>query len=66
MSVTDRVYNALVTNGERLTAKQIAARFNVTNPYNPVYELRNEGHRIKTERTVNSKGEVKNKYRFVS
>lgn len=65
MSVTDRVYNALVVNGESLTAKQIASRYKVANPHNPVYELRNEGFRIRLLENTDSKGRVTRKYRYV-
>lgn len=60
----DRVFEALVVNGEQLTAKQIAARYNVANPHDAVYQLRMEGYPIYLNRHVDSKGRVTQKYRF--
>jgi hypothetical protein len=60
----DRVYEALVVNGEQLTAKQIAARYNVANPYDAIYQLRMDGYPIYLNRHVDSKGRVTQKYRF--
>lgn len=60
----DRVYEALVLNGEELTAKQIAARYNVANPHDTVYQLRMEGYPIYLNRHVDTKGRVTQKYRF--
>jgi hypothetical protein len=60
----DRVFEALVVNGEQLTAKQIAARYDVANPHDAVYQLRMEGYPIYLNRHVDSKGRVTQKYRF--
>ena len=60
----DRVFEALVVNGQQLTAKQISARYNVANPYDAVYQLRMEGYPIYLNRHVDSKGRVTQKYRF--
>lgn len=60
----DRVFKALVLNGEQLTAKQIAARYNVANPHDAVYQLRMEGYPIYLNRHVDTKGRVTQKYRF--
>jgi hypothetical protein len=60
----DRVFEALVVNGEQLTAKQISARYNVANPHDAVYQLRMEGYPIYLNRHVDSKGRVTQKYRF--
>ena len=35
----DRVYDALIVKGEKLTAKQIAYRYNVANPYDTIYKV---------------------------
>lgn len=59
-----KVYEALVLNGEELTAKQISARYNIANPHDAVYQLRMEGYSIYTNEHKNSKGHVTNKYRF--
>ena len=63
-SAIDRVFEALVLNGEELTAKQIANRFNVANPYDTVYTLRMEGYTIYLNERTNSKGRVTQKYRY--
>jgi LEA14-like dessication related protein len=60
----DRVFEALVLNGEELTAKQIAARYNVANPHDTVYKIRNRGYAIYLNECVNSKGRVTQKYRY--
>ena len=60
----DRAYKALVLNGEMLTAKQIAARYNVANPYNIVHTLRMEGYPIYLNQHTDSKGRVTQKYQF--
>jgi len=49
-------------SGSQLTAKQIASRFNVVNPYDLVYRLRNDGFRVRSLETTNSKGETKPRY----
>ena len=49
-------------SGSQLTAKQIASRFNVVNPYDLVYRLRNDGFRVRSLETTNSKGETKLRY----
>lgn len=64
LSKVDMVYNALVRNKEKLTAKQISARYGVANPYDTVYTLRMEGYAIHCEEYVDSKGRVTNKYRL--
>lgn len=60
----DRVFEALVVNGEKLTAKQISARYNIANPHDAVYKLRMEGYPIYLNRHVDTKGRVTQKYRF--
>lgn len=62
-SVSNRVLSAL-QSGERLTAKQISARYGVANPHNVVYNLRNQGYAIYANERTNSKGEVKSFYRL--
>jgi len=63
MTQTARVLTAL-QNGEELTAKQISSRFNVANPHDVVYQLRNQGYCIYLNEKTNSKGVVKGKYRI--
>jgi hypothetical protein len=63
-TATNRVFEALVLNGEELTAKQIASRYNVANPHDVVYNLRMEGYSIYLNQRTDSKGRVTQKYRF--
>ena len=58
----DKVYNALVQNKVKLTAKQIASRFGLSNPYDAVYTLRQEGFPINIKSYTDTKGRVSNKY----
>lgn len=63
-TATNRVFEALVLNGEELTAKQISSRYNVANPHDIVYNLRMEGYSIYLNQHKDSKGRVTQKYRF--
>jgi hypothetical protein len=63
-AAVDRVYEALVVKGEKLTAKQISARYNIANPYDTVYTLRMEGYPIYLNTHKDSKGRVTQKYQF--
>lgn len=63
MTQTATVLNAL-KNGEELTAKQIAARYSVGNPYEVVRTLREQGYAIYLNSRKDSKGRVTNKYRL--
>ena len=60
----DRAYKALVLDGEKLTAKQISARYSVANPYDVVHTLRMEGYPIYLNPHMDSKGRVTQKYQF--
>lgn len=60
---TEKLYNALVRNGEELTAKQIASRFNIANPHDAVYDLRQNGYAIYLNEHEDSNGRVTKKYR---
>jgi len=62
MKKTDLVYNALVLNREELTAKQIASRYDISNPYDAIYNLRMNGYPIHCNKRTNSKGDIKHKY----
>ena len=64
MTKTDRVFEALVVNGEQLTAKQLASRYDIANPHDAVYQLRMSGYPIYLNKHTNSKGHVTHKYRF--
>jgi hypothetical protein len=57
LSKTDRLGLALA-EGAQLTARQIAARFRVANPYDMVYNLRNNGMNIELNSRLNAKGET--------
>lgn len=63
MTKTARVLNAFL-NGEKLTAKQIAARFGAGNPHEIVRSLRSKGYAIYLNEHTNSKGNTTNKYRL--
>jgi len=65
MTIKARVLTAL-ENGDRLTAKQIAARYGAGNPGEVIRQLRMDGYPIFLNRVANSKGEVKGKYRLGS
>jgi Helix-turn-helix domain len=61
-SRTSKLYRSLILKRERLTARQIASRYRVANPYDLVYRLRNEGHEIYSDKIVNSHGKVVTQY----
>jgi hypothetical protein len=63
MTAIDRVFDTLLVQGKELTTKQIAARYNVANPADVVYRLRSEGYDIYTNKRVDTKGRVSQKYR---
>lgn len=57
-----RLIEAL-TNGEELTAKQIAARFRISNPTAAISDIRlDHGYAVYTRRNVDTKGRVTTKY----
>ena len=64
MTKVAKVYKALVIDGEQLTAKQLAARYDIGNPHDAVYQLRMEGYPIYCNKHKDSKGRVTHKYRF--
>lgn len=59
----DRVFEALVNRGEELTATQIKTRYNISNPHDAVYQIRQMGYAIYLNEKTNSKGEKVAKYR---
>ena len=65
MSVTKqaRLLEAL-QNGEQLTAKQIAARFDIANPTATVSDLRFSGFAVYANKHTDTKGRVTTKYRL--
>lgn len=64
MSKIDKVYTALVEDRERLTAKQIAHRFSLANPYDAVYKIRRKGYVVNLDAHTDTKNRVKLKYSF--
>ena len=61
-------YNRLLTtmrSGTELTAKQIAARFRISQPYHLIYRLRENGFQVELVEKTNSKGQSMNFYRLV-
>ena len=63
MTKIDMLRNALVS-GEKLTSAQITARYGLQNPRAAVHALRHtHGVAVYNNRTMNSKGQVKFKYR---
>jgi len=64
-STTSRLVDAL-SNGERLTTKQISHRYNLANPRDAVYKARNNGFVIKLDEEVNSKGKLMRKYSLIA
>jgi hypothetical protein len=60
-----RVLDAL-KSGEKLTGKQIRARFGVANPRATISDLRMNGYPIYLNKHVDTKGRVTNKYRLGS
>lgn len=65
MQVTkqQRLLEAL-QNGEQLTAKQIASRFDIKNPTATVSDLRFAGFAVYANRRTNRRGETTTKYRL--
>jgi hypothetical protein len=62
MTKQARVTEALL-NGEKLTAKQIAARFGVANPTATISDIRFSGIPVYANTYKNSKGQSVTKYR---
>lgn len=59
----NRLLEAL-QNGEQLTAKQIASRFDMPNPTASVSALRFQGYAIYANKRTNKRGETYTKYRL--
>ena len=51
-------------NGEQLTAKQIASRFDIANPTATVSDLRFAGYAIYANKRTNRRGDTYTKYRL--
>lgn len=58
----DRLHRALRINNEKLTARQLASRYRVSNPYDLVYRLRSKGFTVYNNTYVNSRGETTTRY----
>jgi predicted ArsR family transcriptional regulator len=65
MNKQQRLLEAL-TSGEKLTAKQIAARFKIANPTATISNLRYSGYAIDTNQYTDSKGRITTKYELVT
>ena len=61
MTITERVLEAFKA-GEKLTAKQITARFGAANPRATVHAIRMQGYPIYLNTRKNSKGQEVNRY----
>lgn len=64
-SKINMLFNAFLNRAETLSARQIAVRYRVSNPYDLIYRLRNEGLKIKTVKITNSRGKIVNRYSYV-
>jgi len=64
MSKTDKLLSVL-RSGQGLTAKQIASRFRVANPYDLIYKLRVSGFDVELFTRVDTKGRVKQFYKLL-
>jgi chemotaxis receptor (MCP) glutamine deamidase CheD len=62
MTKTEKLKTALVS-GEKLTAKQISARFGLKNPHEAIRQLRNEGICVYSNEAVLATGKQVVKYR---
>ena len=60
----DRLLAAL-RGGAELSAKQIAARFRVSQPYHLIWRMRENGLNVQLIERTNSKGENRNFYKLV-
>jgi hypothetical protein len=60
---TGKLFAALVTEGQELTAAQIATRFNAKNPTAMISEIRYAGFPIYANSKTNSKGDKVTVYR---
>jgi len=61
-SKINMLFRALLDRSESLTARQIAARYRISNPYDLIYRLRNEGIKIERLKTTNSRGKIVYRY----
>jgi len=63
MSKQAKLLNYLST-GATVTARQISGSFGLSNPHDAIYQLRNQGHCIYSNRATLSDGTVTTKYRI--
>lgn len=64
----DTKYDRLLTalrGGAELTAKQISARFRVSQPYHLIWRMRENGLNVQLIERTNSKGENRNFYKLI-
>ena len=65
-SKINMLFRAFFYRAETLSARQIAARYRVSNPYDLIYRLRNASLNIKTVKITNSRGKIVNRYYYSS
>jgi len=65
-SKINMLFRAFFDRGETLTARQIAARYRVSNPYDLIHRLRYEGLKILSLKTTNGRGKIVNRYYYSS
>ena len=63
MNATQKLITAF-SKGKSLTARQIASRFGLANPYDAVAYIRSKGYKVKATPARLWSGEVVNKYSF--
>ena len=63
MSKQAKLLNYLSTGAE-VTAKQIHGSFGLSNPHDAIYQLRNQGHCIYSNKAKLANGTVTTKYRI--
>jgi hypothetical protein len=62
MSKQEKLLNYLYTGAE-VTARQISGSFGLKNPHDAIYQLRNQGHCIYSNKATLSDGTETTKYR---
>lgn len=63
ISKTNKIFDALIS-GKSLTPGQIATRYKLANPWNPVHTMRNEGIAIVSNPVVTRRGKRTVRYSF--
>ena len=55
---------SVLYSGKEVTARQISGSFGLSNPHDAIYQLRNQGHCIYSNKTKLANGTVTTKYRI--